>query len=273
MNIRRILKSLMPPLISDYVRKLRVNTNEYKGDYKNWGDVMGISTSFQENAIFEKVKWAATQVKEGKAAYERDSVLFNKIIYTWPVLACLQNAALTNQQLHVIDFGGSLGTSYFQNRLFLQKIPSLKWFIVEQKHYVDCGKKEFEDGQLQFEYSIDNVLEKEKVNCLLVSGSIQYFENPFEWFDKFIAYNFNHIIFDRISFIDGTTRLTQQVVPEHIYPASFPCWFFNEEEFINAFTKTHMLVADFNSADESVLSSDNKKLYWKGFYFRKNDGV
>ncbi len=60
-----------------------------------------------------------------------------------------------------------------------------------------------------------------------------------------------------------------EVVPEHIYPASFPCWFFNEEEFLNFFLHKYELVADFNSSDENAITRDNKKLYWKGFFFKK----
>jgi putative methyltransferase (TIGR04325 family) len=215
------------------------------------------------------VRDAAVKVKEGTAAYERDGVLFDEISYTWPVLACLENAALVNNsQLHLIDLGGSLGTSYYQNKAFLQSVQSLKWFVVEQANYIDVGKKEFENNQLQFSYSIDEVLGREKINCLLVSGSIQYFEKPKEWFEKLKGYNFESIVFDRTCFIEGKTRLTVQHVPKTIYPASLPCWFFNETEFINSFSDKYELVADFESVDENSRSIDSKKLYWKGFYFK-----
>jgi putative methyltransferase (TIGR04325 family) len=218
----------------------------------------------------ERVKASATKVKEGKAAYERDGVIHDKIGYSWPVLACLKNVALQNDnRLHLLDFGGSLGTSYFQNREFLKTL-SLKWYVVEQKHYVDCGKREFENEHLKFEYAIEDV-PKENINCLLISGSFQYLESPEEYIKKFKHHGFKYIIFDRTSFIDDKTRLTIQKVPASIYPASLPCWFFNEQEFLSKFLDQYELVADFDSTDGSTWSSDNKKMYWKGFFFKLRD--
>jgi putative methyltransferase (TIGR04325 family) len=139
---------------------------------------------------------------------------------------------------------------------------------VEQAHYVDCGKNEFESEHLKFEYFVEDVIKEEKINCLLVSGSIQYFENPKEWFEKLQHYNFQFILFDRTSFIEGETRITIQTVPETIYPATLPCWFFNEAEFINSFNGKYELIEDFDSKDETTRSTDNKKMYWKGFFFK-----
>jgi putative methyltransferase (TIGR04325 family) len=233
-----------------------------------WKEAAQKSTGFHYSEILNRVKASALKVKEGKAAYERDGVIHNKINYSWPVLACLQHVALnSDKRLYLIDFGGSLGTSFFQNKRFLSNL-SLQWYVVEQAHYVDCGKKEFQNEYLIFEHTIEDVLDKETINCLLVSGSFQYLENPKEYIEKFKSYGFKYIIFDRTSFIEDKTRLTIQMVPESIYPASLPCWFFNETEFINSFNDQYELVADFDSNDGSTLSSDNKKLYWKGFFFR-----
>ena len=51
------------------------------------------------------------KVKSGELAYERDSVGFEKPSFNWPLLAALREEALrSNSHLHVIDFGGSLGS-------------------------------------------------------------------------------------------------------------------------------------------------------------------
>ena len=45
-------------------------------------------------------------MKNGEAVYERDSVLFDEIQYSWGLLAGLQKAALENDgKLCVLDFG------------------------------------------------------------------------------------------------------------------------------------------------------------------------
>lgn len=267
MITKTIIKSLTPPILGLVYRKLFIKKISFKGNY-TWKEAAQKTTGFHYNEILNRVKASAIKVKEGKAAYERDGVLHNKIDYSWPVLACLENVALLSDKcLHLIDFGGSLGTSYFQNRKFLKSL-SLKWNVVEQPHYVDCGKAEFENEHLKFEHTIEDVLKNGTVNCLLVSGSFQYLENPGEYIEKFKNHRFKFILFDRTSFIDDETRLTIQMVPASIYPASLPCWFFNEQNFINHFIDQYELVADFDSTDGSTRSSDNKRMYWKGFFFR-----
>ena len=58
-----------------------------------------------------------------RGVYERDSVLFDTIRYSWPLLSDLLRAASEDQNhLSVLDFGGSLGSSYYQNRVFLSHL-------------------------------------------------------------------------------------------------------------------------------------------------------
>ncbi|MDV3001980.1 MAG: hypothetical protein N5P05_003586 [Chroococcopsis gigantea SAG 12.99] len=74
---------------------------------------------YDKDIILETVKNSLLQVKEGQAIYERDSVLFDKIEYSFPVLTMLLKVALENDsKLSVLDFGGSLGSHYFQYRNF-----------------------------------------------------------------------------------------------------------------------------------------------------------
>ena len=48
---------------------------------------------------------ASLKVKNGVAAFERDSVLFDEIEYSWPVTAELMHgAARSGGRVHVVDF-------------------------------------------------------------------------------------------------------------------------------------------------------------------------
>lgn len=280
--MKSFLKQLTPPLFLQYYRQIkfaksqknnRANDILWGGNYRSWQEASVESIGYSNNEILEKCKTSLLKVKSGEAMYERDSVLFEKVQYSWPLLACLENVAISNKGcLHIIDFGGSLGSSFFQNKLFLQNVVSLKWYVVEQEHFVLCGKKEFEDENLKFEFTIDHVLSMDNINCLLISGVLQYLENPENWVKKLLGYNFDYIIIDRTSFIESSSRLTVQKVPEIIYRASYPCWFFNEKEFLGSFDKSYHLIADFESyADGKVLSEDQKLMYWKGFFLKKKN--
>ena len=72
-------------------------------------------------------------MKRGEAVYERDSVIFDHIEYSFPVLCGLLRAAVEDDgKLNVLDFGGSLGSSYYQKKGFLAVCKHLRWSIIEQ---------------------------------------------------------------------------------------------------------------------------------------------
>jgi putative methyltransferase (TIGR04325 family) len=90
------------------------------GNFKSWQEAKEASTGYDAENILHQVKTSLLKVKNGDAVYERDSVLFDKIEYSWELLAALMWIAAQNKgELHLIDFGGSLGSSYYQNKSFL----------------------------------------------------------------------------------------------------------------------------------------------------------
>src|SRR3954462_15124415 len=113
----------------------------WSGHYKNWQEALSLTKGYDASAILEKVKSAVLKVKNGEAVYERDSVLFDKIEYSWPLLSALLWIALKKiNELSVVDFGGSLGSSYFQNKMYLRTLKKLRWNVVEQKNFVEAGQ-------------------------------------------------------------------------------------------------------------------------------------
>jgi putative methyltransferase (TIGR04325 family) len=216
--------------------------------------------------ILTKVKSSLLKVKQGEAVYERDSVLFDRINYPFPVLTTLLKTALDNySQLSVLDFGGSLGSSYYQCKNFFTTVDNFKWCIVEQENFVKTGKQYFEDNHLKFFNSIDECLKSEKPDIILLSSVVQYLEFPYQFLENLVSYNFKYILFDRTAFVTkGDDRLTVQKVPPDIYPASYPSWFLNLDRFLSFFLNKYELVYDFDALDKANIPSQ-----YKGFYFRK----
>lgn len=269
MNIKQQFKNLAPAFLVQWYSRLVNGSIKFTGNYSTWQDAKANSTGFQQREILEKVKHAALQVKQGKAMYERDSVVFDKIVYNWPLLACLQHTALANNgTLHIIDFGGSLGTTYVQNKVFLQELKTVQWHVVEQEHYVQAGQADFENEQLHFHYTIEAVLAAHQVNCIILSGCIQYLEDAYDMLRSIVAHKIQYIIFDRTTFIHAPSRISVQSIPKQIYAASFPCWFFNEAEFLQLFENKYDMIADFDGFDKGFHTSDNKTVYWKGFLLK-----
>ncbi len=248
--MRQLIKSLIPPIIVDTLRKLKFNKYGWHGNYKNWEEAKKSSAGYDSDAILQKVRLSLLKVKNGEAVYERDSVIFDEIQYSWPLLSGLLLAASNAKgNLRVLDFGGSLGSTYYQNKKFLNQLDSVSWSVVEQKHFVDAGKKDFEDERLKFYYDVTACVKEQKPNVLVLSSVLQYIEKPYELMDEILKNDFEFIIIDRTPF-SKNKQIKLQIVPPSIYIASYPCWFFEEEEFLKLFEKYNFrVIENFNASD------------------------
>jgi len=248
-KIFRIVKSLIPPILLELIQKYRNNKYGWHRDYKSWQEAKDASMGYDADAIARKVNTSLQKVKNGTAVYERDSVLFDEIQYSWPLLAGLMYAAAKSQgALHVIDFGGSLGSTYFQNKKFLDGLKEVSWSILEQKHFVKIGKKEFEDERLKFFDDIKSCFIMDRPTILVLSSVLQYIEKPYVLLEELLQFDFEFIVIDRTPFA-CQERLTVQKVPPSIYEASYPCWFFEEKQFLSAFLHRYHVVESFDGLD------------------------
>jgi len=263
-SLKTFFKEWLPPGLLKLIR--RNQTSYFSGNYLSWQDALCISSGYTEESILEKVKVATLKVKLGEAAFERDSVTFDDIQYPFPILVALLQVALENKgHLNVLDFGGALGSSYYQCRNLLLDLQSLHWNIVEQAHFVSCGQQIFADETLKFYYTIDDCLEVESPQVILLSSVIQYLENPYEFIEKIVNYGFMNILIDRTAFTQvGGDLLTLQRVSPAIYSATYPAWFLDIKKFLSLFLNSYNLVFDFNSNDIANIPST-----FKGFYFKK----
>ena len=110
----------------------------------------GHSTGYADGRYLARTRAAILKVKRGEAAFERDSVTFQVMEHRFPLLAGLLRAAsATGGRLSVVDFGGALGSTYFQCGQFLSVVKELpRWSVVEQPSHVACGQADLSDEQL-----------------------------------------------------------------------------------------------------------------------------
>jgi len=243
----------------------------WSGNYATWESANAQCTGYDADNILEKVKTATLLVKNGKAKYERDSVLFDEIEYSWPLLAALMWIA--NQQknvLSVVDFGGALGSSYFQNKSFLDSLNRLSWNVVEQPSFVKEGIASIQDDHLRFFYTVDEaLLNTEKVDVLLLSCTLPYIEKPYDLLDKLFSYKIPYIIVENTYFnYEERDRICIQKVPKSIYEASYPCWFLSYNSILARFEEKYSIVAEYHN--DSVIFLDGRKIIYKGFIARIN---
>lgn len=257
---KEILKDLLPPYI---IRKLTGLFYGWHGSYSDWDSALAECTGYDSMSILDKVKQAALIVKNGKARYERDSVLFNDYYYNYPLLtALLYVSARQGNRLNVLDFGGSLGSSYYHCRSILSSVSEPRWNIVEQKLYVDSGIELFQDDILRFYYTVDECLADNLPDILILSSVLPYLREPYKVLESLMQKEFNYIFFDKMPFIEGQDRITVQNVNPEIYTASYPCWFFNENKFLQFINNKYSLIYKFDNQDRT-----NIKSVFRGYLF------
>ncbi len=262
--MKELLRLLLPPICVKVIRTRQ--KYGWFGYHSTWEDARKRCSGYDSEAILIACRDALLKVKNGFAAYERDSVIFSRVQYSWPLLSGLLTAAVENGgSVNVLDFGGSLGSSYYQNLGFLKKCKNYQWNIVEQKHFVACGKDCFEDHHLKFYETIEECLSEQRPNVLLLSSVLQYLEKPHEMLERLIGFNIDYLILERTSFIEKKDDVILiQKVPPSIYDASYPCWAFSEKKLMELFAASYDVMAEFDALDKSNLEG----MYFKGYILK-----
>ena len=225
----KLLKPLVPPLLADLVSRAR-SPIRFSGEFASWDAAAAHAGGYDAREITDRVLAATRKVVAGEAAYERDSVLFDHIEYSWPVLASLLQVGLERGSLRVVDFGGSLGSTWRQNSRYLRRLRiPLSWHVVEQEHLVALGNDEFSGDVLRFYPSIAAAAGG-GVDVMLFSSSLCYVRDGEEYVREAAAASAPFMIVDRLPIIPGARdRIAVQHVSEPIYRASYPIRLFAEE--------------------------------------------
>lgn len=259
--------SQLPPSRSGGVAKPGLRLD---GPFPTWAAASERAGGYDQPAILDRVAHATLAVRDGRAVFERDSVLFDRIEYSWPVLSALmQAAALGAGRLHVLDFGGSLGSSFFQNRRFLSDLPDVRWGVVEQADFVAVGQRELQDERLHFFEDIASCAGAIAPNVALLGSVLQYLPDPHAILAELMqCKTVRCIIVDRTALGAGDADLPMlQFVPPSIYEATYPCWILSEAKLRSTFAEGWRLLEDFQAADS--LPSP-VPVSWKGMiYVRK----
>ena len=253
--LKALARDWLPSVLARWFRQLRGGGRiRFEGDFATWEEANSHCTGYDAEEILAKVLASTLKVKHGEAAAERDSVLFDQIEYAWPVLAGLMWAASRSSgRLNVLDFGGALGSSYFQNRKFLQSLPDVRWNVVEQPHYVDAGRKHIQDEHLRFYKTIVECLSENQPNVILLSSVLQYLESPADLISELNKVGALCLVVDRTPFtLHGKDKLVVQKVPAAIYSASYLMRIFSLPKFEQLLAKNWYLVAS-NLSPEGYL--------------------
>lgn len=248
-----LLKEFIPPILNT----LRWYSFKYgwKGSYKTYEDAKEKCNGYDENHILQRIIETTSKVKNGEAAYERDGIIYDQVRINFHLLNVLLLVSAGNgNKLTIIDFGGSLGTSYYQNIGYLSHLSSLNWCIIEQPKFVEVGKQSFENEHIKFFSSIEECLSKyPNPDLVLISSVLQYIPKPYDLLKKIQSYNIPNLMLDLVGYNDKVEdRITVQNVPPIFYgiEASYPCIFFNRGRLESQLNTNYSKVFDFISEHE-----------------------
>ena len=215
------------------------NAIVFDGVFDDWQAAERVARGYADSSLIQRVEGAALLVKSGQAAWEQDGVAHDRIPEDFPQLACLSQAALANDgTLTVLDFGGGLGSAYYQTRHFMKRTKKLRWHIVEQEQIVSSGKRHFQTEELQFHESIEQCMSVSSPNTILLSSVLQYLEDPYTLLELIAKLPIEFLIIDRHPQTLTRELITVQKIPRKLYPASYPAWLFDMKK-MDSFLSIH----------------------------------
>lgn len=240
------------------LRRLKRFTLQWKsygfsGRYATWEEASRKSKGYDDDIILQKVIDATLAVQQGKAAYERDSVLFYEKQYDWFVMTALLHVYSHQNRLNVVDFGGALGSIYFQHKFLLDPIQNLEWRIVEQPSFVAAGKKHIHDSRLHFDETLEDAFSNKDIHLVMFRCVLPYLEHPYDFLAETMRLKPAFMLIDRNPFIDEPEdRICVQKVPASIVDSSYPARFFNKKKLLDFLGRDYEIV--FETFDQETVN-------------------
>jgi putative methyltransferase (TIGR04325 family) len=172
--------------------------------------------------------------------------------------------AINKGKINVIDFGGSLGSSYFQNKKFLDTLE-VKWNIIEQDSFVRYGQEIIQDNRVNFFYSLEDAISINGFpDLLIIACTLPYLKQPYDSLIELMKSNISYLIIDNTPFnYEPRDRITVQKVPPAIYKASYPCWFLDYNKVVKTVTERYTIISEHEN--DSYIFLDGRKINYRGF--------
>ncbi len=260
--LKKASNKLMTKLINKVtLRKKKIN---YLGPYNVWEDALKNSKGYEDNQILIKVKKNTIISKNNIYFFERDGSLLKKNTISNNQLYLI--TSLINKKkngLNIVDFGGSLGSSYFKIKDIIDLNFKNKWNIIEQKLFVKEGNKSLKSSNLLFHNNLNDV--KKRIDLIILSGSLQYMKNPQKILEQIFLKKPEVIFLDRTP-VSNKKRNEIYIQKRDI--SSYPSWHFSRNFICKLFKENNYdLKERFSSEFDHNLSINGKEIKFEGYIF------
>ena len=249
----------------------------FYGNYNSWEkadqEAKRYNKGYDDALILKRVADATQMVREGKAAYERDSVCFFEESFRSELLSSFFYIISKRDKLKVLDFGGALGSTFFQNQsMFRRLTDNIDWNIVEQTQFVEYGNQYV--PEISFYKTIEECYKSKKdIDCILLSSVLQYFDQSDKLLKRIFDKKIPYIIIDRQPFYNESEKNTivLERVSGDIYDSVRPVTLLNEKKFISQVEGYgYKTLYDWNCSTGSLMykcGAIYKRTCFKGVFF------
>ena len=219
------------------------------------------STGYDDEAINSQAVAAATAVIEGRGAFERDGVLFAEPDPRIPVVNALNTAVRGMQALRVLDIGGGLGSSFWQNKDHLE-VDAIEWHIVEREELITLART-LPEHPVRYRSDLETAL-TESWDAIVLSSVLQYLPAPHALLRQASTSDCHTVIIDRTPMHpDGEDVASIQRVPAHIYPGSYPAWILSSPR-IEEDLSSRRITQRFPGIEPTMHTTRGVRFTWQG---------
>lgn len=275
--ITSFVKSFIPPVFLKVLK--RKNDWGWFGPYPSWEAAERDAIGYDAEHILAKMQASFRTLKNKTKLFELDTILYDEKKYNTPLLFALTQIALHKKdRLNIIDFGGSLGSSFYWSKEYIHPHFKVDWRIIEQSHIVAAGKAEFETDELHFFPSFETALANHQADVLLLSSVMQYIEHPEFIFEAIEKYQFPNIIIDRTPYFEDKTVegvISLQLLNANVYgkPTTLTCRIFGHNDLLNLLSRNYDLVIDQNNFENLKYDFYGHGLYFRFLYLKRKSNL
>lgn len=263
---KKIIKFYLPNFFIRNFNSIFKRNIRIVGSFDNWHKAILSSGTYNNKEIFINSKKSFLRVINKEVNFERDSVTFDTEKLNKPLISLLEKIRKNKKKnfLNILDFGGSFGSTYFQNKKILYDKTKYQWDIIEQKKIIDFANKTIKIENLNFYKSLDHYIKNIKPDVVLFSSVLHYLEFPFKIIEKLFKKKIEYFIILKTPFTKNDNQIRIQVNPRYIYKANYPIRIFNEKLFKNFFKIQKYKVQKLNW-DIQIIDD----IKFKSFIFKK----
>lgn len=232
----------------------RLGIPGYFGNYRDFDAARADSTAAETASAMDRASAEARAIRRAIPPVNA------------PLVKALRVAAgACAGRLHVLDWRGGLGNTYWENRPDLKEVGHLRWSVVEHSPLVELGKREFATGTLQFFDRVEDCEIIEPIRVVLISAVLGYARAPHAILRDLAGGSADWLILDRTGFHRaGGDRLTVEHQISERGPERRPCWFLDRSRLMDTLGSAWELIDEW-----PTLGANRAEFEFRGLLFRR----